>query len=564
MPDNPFSGAYNAALDPHGGPLGLIGGLIGSPTAGQAQGGATADALKELSALKESGLNNQQAMLKFFQSPAGHDYFSNAGPDGMKRLSDGLAQTTQPSPTMNNIAPGGMLTATDQYGNTKTAASNPQQFPNQVLGPQDQLVSGSGQTLAKNDAEKDTDTNEIKNYNFFSKLGNIPKEQLDRVAGLSKDPTDAQLKNQSIDQMVKLGQISQSEGDEWKSGRYSVQALPTQFGQPTGLTIVIDNATHKTTLVRPSSIQGPPNDLSKEAPSGTLPNNGAAVGVLPAAPQPAPSTTVGPDGQPVPQSRTDVGGRAGFATKESMALGQGPIARTLGQASNLAEGISPNFIIDDGAKANDRMTALNTLRSNLQSLGTIGGGNFGNASRIEGYVHNFLDEGFWTGSAYSQNQKLIRLHETAQQNIADENARIQSQDPSVSPEVKKQASEMVAGWERVIRSMPTYDQLLQNDANLRAGTAGAPTVEGAGKLLINSAGKLATKVQGEVGEVAKDVNIPQLGGGTKIEEPDFDLSKASPLQLQSVDPTKLSPANLIKMKQRLIQLKAARNAPRRP
>ena len=86
MADNPFTSSYHSILDPgqSGTIMGTIGGLMGAPTASQAAGSATGQALQELSALRDQGLSPQQSLLKFFQTPTGHDFFVNAGPNGLK------------------------------------------------------------------------------------------------------------------------------------------------------------------------------------------------------------------------------------------------------------------------------------------------------------------------------------------------------------------------------------------------------------------------------------------------------------------------------------------------
>src|SRR6185369_1280309 len=179
-------------------------------------------------------------------------------------------------------------------------------------------------------------------------------------------------------------------------------------GQDTGQVNIVDLTTNQSVLLDPTK-QGAPAEQGapQQALPGATPSTGAPVGTLPGVPVPKPRPS-GTQGNPA------------FGSKEDMALGSGPVSKVLGAATKVTEAIDPRLIIDEGAKANDRETMLGTLRSNLQSIGTIGGGLSSNKGLIEGYVKTYLDQGFFTSSPHSQVQKLIRLHEVAQKNIEDE------------------------------------------------------------------------------------------------------------------------------------------------
>lgn len=531
MADNPFAGSYNAILDPNQGGtiMGAIGGMLGAPTARQASGAATGRALQELSALKEqNGGNPQQALLKWFQTPSGQDYFTNAGPDGLKALVDGLQATQAPAPTLHNVAEGGQLYATNPgSADPRLVASNPKRYPNTTLGPQDKMFDANGQQLAENTNIKGDEPADIKSFKFFAQVNGTNAADLKRIAGLKLDPSSVDkttVASQSIDEMVTAGRVSPELGQALKAGTIKVLPVKNEFGQDTGAISVYDmsNPSAGVQLLSPQA-GSPPN--AKPAP-GTNADSGAATGVLPAA-KPAPAAPqLGPDGKPIPQKTT--AGNKAFGTKEDMALGAGPVSKVLGTATKLSEAIDPRLIIEQGAQANDRATMLGTLRSNLQSIGTIGGGLSSNKGLIEGYVKTYLDQGFFDSSPHSQVQKLIRLHEVATKNIEDETARYH--DKNLPNEVKKQAAETVAGWQRVLGSMPTYDTLIKQEKDIREGKAGAPTVSGAANAIIGAGSKALTETKKQITDV-QNAN-PGLAGAPNIDT-------MSDQELLAVDPRTL-------------------------
>lgn len=528
MADNPF----NALLDPskQGTLTGMIGGLMGNPTASQAAGGMTGRALQELAALKAGGETNQGALMKWFQTPSGQEFFTQAGPDGLKSLSDGLLSMTPPSPTMNNIAPGGMLTATTADGGTKTVASNPQQFPNQVVGPQDVQVNGKGEKLFENTNQKASEIPAaIRTFQFMtSQISNLPKKEIERLALLNLDPNSGGAKgtveSEAWDELGNKFGVDPRVVQAGKAGALHIQPVLNNAGQDTGARVIIDISNPgkpMTQLIGNPGTQQPPGSVQpvpQVAPDGTTPATGAATGVLPAA-QPKTSATTG---------------NPAFGSKKDMALGASPVSKVLGAATKISEAIDPRLIIDSGAQANDRETMLNTLRSNLQSIGTIGGGLSSNKGLMEGYVKTYLDQGFFSASPHDQVSKLIRLHETATQNIEQETQR--ANDQSLPNEVKKQAYETVAGWQRVLQSMPTYNELVAQEKAIKSGTAGAPTIGGAAKELVTSGAKALTEGKKQVGEVQKATGAE---AGPNIDTlPDKELLALDPRTLQRNDKIK--------------------------
>lgn len=545
MADNPFANSYQAILDPNQGGtiMGAIGGLMGAPTARQAQGSATGNALKELSALRDQGLPPQQALIKFLQTPGGQEFFTNAGPDGLKTLVDGLAATQPPAPTLHNLGKGGQLYAT-QPGQTeaKLVANNPETFAPTKAGPGEMLFDRNGNKLAEN-TNAPQDTAEIQNFKFYtSQISKLPKAEIERLALLKLDPGKTTAATEAIDTLVKNYGLDARTGEALKAGALSIQPILNSAGQDTGLRTIVDLTSPggpKSMLINSQSENITPGSTPSAQPvPGSTPASGAATGKLPAA-TPADVPTVN-------NSKTT--GNPSFGTKADMALGSSPVSKVLGAATKVSEAINPRLIIESGAQANDRETMLNSLRSNLQAIGTIGGGFSSNKGLIQGYVDTYLDRGFFTSSPHSQVQKLIRLNEVANQNIQEETQRYN--DSTQPNEVKKQAAETVAGWQRVLKSMPTYDQLISQEKAIREGKAGAPTVSGAVNTMIESGAKALTEGKRQAQEV--QTANPNMTGGTAIEA-------MTDQQLLQTDPRSLKREDQIKFLRRLDKMQKSRS-----
>lgn len=512
MADNPFSAGYSAALDPssrnNGTIMGFLGGVLGSPTSQQAAGSATGQALQELATLRQQGSSPQEALIKWLQTPSGQQYFTMAGPDGMKGLAEGLAATQPPAPELHNLAPGGKLFSTDK-------------------------VSGKTSQIADNPKVLETPA-DVASFQYFAQLSGLPQQEVKRLAGLKLDPNSnkSSVESNAIDDLVEKYGLPPDLGNKLKAGLIKVLPLKNSVGQDTGAVTVVDVTSGTAQMLDPNRQGMPATNTGAPAVAlpGTTPATGAPAGKLPAV---KPSAT---EGNPA------------FGSKNDMALGSGPVSKTLGLATKVTEAIDPRLIIDEGAKANDRETMLNTLRSNLQSIGTIGGGLSSNKGLIEGYVKTYLDQGFFTSSPHSQVQKLIRLHETANKNIEEETAR--ANNSTLPNEVRKNAFETIAGWERVLSSMPTYETLIEQEKAIRAGTAGAPTVSGAANTMVKAGSKAMTEGKKQIDQIE---GMPKSG---------INIDQVPETEILSIDPRSLDKANKVKLLRRLDRMKkgAAKNA----
>lgn len=549
MPDNPFANAFNPD---RGGLTGFIGGLAGVPTQQEASGSVTGAALSQLSQLKESGLNNQQALLKFFQTPEGHDFFTTAGPEGLKSLADGLNATTQPAPTQNVLAPGAALASTDQFGNSKITAQNPQQFPNQVLGPQDMLFHGQDKIAENTNVKSGDIPSDVKSFTFFSQLAKLPQAEVQRLAALKADPTKGgpdSVASSAIDELVKNYGLSPQLGEAMKAGQVKVLPLKNEVGQDTGAVSIVDltNPSGPTVQVLNPGGKGPAPTIQSgpNAPlPATSPDTGAATGTLPPAsttPTPAPSRA-----SSIPTNNPKY-----FGDKASMFLAAGPIASGLQAASGVSEMVNPKLIIPEGAQAADRQTLIDTLRSDLAAMGQLGGGIGVNKGVLEGYL-KLAPTGGLTESPHQAIQKAIRLSEHVQQEI-DAQTEVYN-NGKLPMEQRKGAQAIIQGWQRVQRDLPNPDQLIAMEKAIREGTAGAPTISGAVDTVVRAGSKAITEVKKEATKVQSDQGLGAV---------DID-SITEPKQLLAIDPTKLDRQGKIKYLRKVDQFKRGADNGGRP
>lgn len=542
--ENPFA---NALRPDKGGLPGFIGGMMGVPTTDQAQGGATGSALAAIANLRSSGKTTQQAAMEFFKTPEGQNFFANAGPDGLKNLQSALATMQPPSPTMNNVAPGGMLTSTDQNGNTSVAARNPQQFPNQVLGPQDQLRGGKGDLLAENPNVKGDVPADVRSFQYFSSLAKLPQDEIKRLAGIKADPLKGgpnSVMSEATDKLVTDFGLDPRLGEAIKAGTVKIIPLKNDLGQDTGDITVYDlsNPNAGAQLIRAKNKPATTGDAPLPPIPGTLPDNGASTGTLPPIKPDAPMKS-----SSIPESNPKY-----FGTKSSMFLASGPIAKGLSAASGITEMVDPTRIIPEGAKAADRQQLVDTLRSDLSAMGQMGEG-WVNKGVLEGYL-KLAPTGGAMESPHQAIQKAIRLSEHVQQEI-DAQAEVYA-DKTLPIEQRKKAQSIIQGWQRVQRDLPSPDELSKMEASIRAGTAGAPTISKAIGEVTDMAGKALTSGKKQLNQIQQDQGIGS-------QQPNID-AMSSPQELLKVDPRSLSRENKIKYLRKIDALRKNPNGTTQP
>lgn len=528
MPDNPFANAFNPD---RGGLTGFIGGLAGVPTQQQAAGGATANALQELSALKDQGMNNQQALLKWFQTPSGHDFFSTSGPEGLKSLTDGLAATQAPAPILQNVPQGSTLTSTDpQTGTTKTLFKNPKD-------PSDNIPA------------------DVKSFGAYAQIAGLPSAEIKRLALLKIDPSQADkstAETQAIDELVKNYGLSSDMGEKLKAGVIKVMPIRNAVGEDTGAVTMFDMSSPNPTaqVIQPGQKPVVSNGAPAAGPSaaGTTPETGAATGVLPPSNGPASNGASPTGGATPPMKASDIAksNPKYFGSKADMFLASGVIPSALAGASNLGEQINPGMVVPEGAKAADRQDMIDTLRSDLASMGQLGGGIGVNKGVLEGYL-KLAPTGSPGESPHQAVQKAVRLSEHIQGEVDADQQIIDN--PRATNEDKKAASARIQGWNRVQRDLPSPEELSKIEESIRNGTAGAPTAAGAIGTIMDAAGKGLTEVKKQAGQV-------QTKAQGDPNEPDFTSMSAS--DLTKVDPRSLSRPGKINYLRRIDALKSGK------
>lgn len=501
MADNPFNALLNP--DKQGTITGFIGGVMGNPTASQAAGAATGAALKELSTLRDQGLSPQQSLLKFLQSPSGQDYFVNAGPEGLKQLTDSLAATTPPAPQLHNVAPGGRLMSTDP-------------------------TTGSVTELGNNP------TTEQQNFSAFASLAKLPPAKIREFAAGQIDPVkNPSEKKQAVENLVTNYGLDPKVGQGILAGTLQVIPVRDQYGYATGDVSIVDIGNGTNVLIKPgqASPSAAPAASSSTAPAGTAgttPATGAGTGIIP--PVNAPSGTTDPTQN-----------KKYFGSKADMVLGGGIVPNILSVTSKATEQLDSGLVIPEGAKAQDREAMLKLARNAILGMADTGLGS--NKAVVNSYA-DLVPSGAASESPHSNVQRFIRLHQNIDGEIAAEEAASVNQSLPQSERVA--SAKRAQAWKKVLRTLPTMDELdVMNNAilngtsdamNVRTGTKAA--VEGVTKAL-GSAKKQAAGVQEDISPTGE-----------------MDFSTATPEQLRSVDPRKLNTQQLLKLKARIEQLKA--------
>lgn len=516
MADNPFNALLNP--DKQGTITGFLGGVMGNPTASQAAGGATGDALKELSTLRAQGQNPQQALITFLQSPSGQDYFVNAGPDGLKQLTDGLQATVPPAPVLTNAPAGSSTYATD---------------------PSTGKVTLQGQQP----------TTEVQNFSTFSQIAKLPAAKIKELAELHADPTAKNKESDAkvaVDNLIKNYNLDPATGAGILAGTIKVLPIKDQYNADTGRVSVVDITRNTINEISPGKSNitppGAPAATSPEAPAagapvGATPASGAATGIIPAA-KSEPGAVQGP-GTFDPTENPKY-----FGNKSSMFLGAGIVPNVLGAASKLGEQISPELILPEGAVANDRQTLIAHTRNALLSLSDNGG--FGINKSVINTFKDLLPSDSASSSPHDAIQKGIRLLQGIQSEAAAEDANTTRSDLPQSERVA--AAKRAEGWRRVERTLPTMEEMSKMEQSIRNGTAGAQNVEQGVRSLIDQGKKVFSsgkkQADGVQSSVANELSV----------EKSFD--NMQPAELLKIDPRTLNVQQIIALRNRIQTLRS--------
>lgn len=526
MADNPFAalisgdGGYSAMLDPNkqGTITGFLGGLMGRPTASQAAGDATGRALQSLAQLRQQGATPQQALLQFLQTDEGKDYFTNAGKDGIKNLTDALTASTPPAPEKVTLAPG-----TNLYNRDPTSGA---------------LTLMASQPTA-----------EMQNFNNYASLAQLPPQRIRELAELQLDKTKAPSeKKQAIQNLIDNYGLDPRLGAAMLADQVKLLPVKDQFGQDTGNSTVVDLTNNTSTMLTPGNRvnAGPDSDVVVNRPVvetrngqpvtppsavpaakvGTTPETGAKTGIIPAA-------KVEPD--PTKDSKY-------FGDKASMVLGGGLVPNILGAASKAGEQIDSSLILPEGAKANDRDTMLKISKNAILSMADTGFG--ANKVQVQSYA-DLVPSGGITESPHDNVQKFIRLHQYIDQEIASEEAA--SVDRSLPTQERAASAKRANGWKKVLRTIPTMEELDRMNKAIINGTAGAPNVRTGMKAL-------GEQVR-QVGKSAKD----QAAGVQEDLTQQGNIAAMSLEQLLALNPRELNAQQRQQLARRIQQLKGGAN-----
>jgi hypothetical protein len=542
--NNPFSGlfgsggGYNPMFDPKasGGTLtGFIGGLMGAPTQDQAQGSAVGKAVQSISELRAQGKTPQEAALTYFQTPEGQDFFAHSGPTGMKQLVDSLSATIS-TPTITTLAPGATAVQTDQSGKQIGQFNNPQTFAPTVLKPGEQAIDRTGKTIATSDQPL-PDTDAVRTFKSLTSIAKLPDAEIKKLAISTLDPTKQSVDSQAIDRLVTDYGLDVQTGEKLKAGVLKITPLTNEYGQQTGDSVLVDLSNPNSplsTIIKPNRSATQPGVASKPLP-GSTPETGAPAGVLPAAP-------AGGAAAPLANPTKASDNKTYFGSKADMFLGSGVVPNALGTMSNISEQLNPGAVIPEGARSNDRQNLINTLRNSIAAMGAMGEGLNVNKATLDSYM-KLAPTGKANETPHEGVQKAIRLHENVTQEIEAEEAK--ARDSGLPSETRKAAVKVAEGWKKVLRALPTMNELTKMEEDIREGRAGAPTLVEGGKAALEAGKKMLTETKKQAKEAGVDIDKPAAIDIDKINDPQ---------ELLAIDPFKLDKPNKIKLLRKLDQM----------
>lgn len=539
MADNPFSALLNP--DKQGTITGFLGGVLGYPTASQAGGAATGDALKELTALRSQGQSPQQALINFLQTPKGVEYFTQAGPDGLKSLTDGLAATVPPTPTVHNVPVGGQLWQTDpNTQKTTMIGNNPKVEPNVVMKPGESMFTPGGAPIEGANVPMQ-DTEAVRTFQTFAAIAKLPQLEIRRLAALNADPTkDPTEKGAALDKLVADYGLDPQTALKLKAGTIQIVPQKDGYGNTTGDVTLID-------LSNPQSAQSitikPGQSINSPAP-GVKPVDGAPQSSVAPAAAPGVTPAQGAGTGVLPPTKIDpTQNKQYFGSKSDMFLGAGLVPHVVGAASKIGETISPELISPEGAKANDRQTQLAHLTNTLLSLGEAGSGFGINKSIIQSFKDLIPDANSLTETPHAAVQKGIRLLQRVQGEIAAEESASSNQ---ALPQSERVASAKRAeGWRRVERELPTMQEMDNMEKAIRNGTAGALNVESGVKAVVEQGKKGVASGKKQVNGISDTVN------GETGADPYVNMSEA---EISAINPRTLDKSSLVKYRNRIRSL----------
>lgn len=504
------------APDSSGSLFGTIGRAFGVQSGAERSGQASGEALKGLADLQAQGMTPQQAIVKYMQSPAGIDAFTN-NPGLMDQLTRFGAATTPPPAQITTAGPGQGVFSTDRNTNQTTNVGNVPSLPQtHVVGPGSAVSTTNAQGQTNMTAP--VPTQDTQQFKEMASLANLPDDALQEIARvkalpISQQPTEQARAIQTLQSKYGLDPVL---GQKFLAGALKVTPMYNFDGQHIG------NAVQD--VLNGITVQGGGN-IRLNQPGSRTDATKPTVQITPQA--------VNPDGTVKPDKV--------FDDKNTMFLGTGisPIlaqylGNTLGQVSSTLVPESSQRASGQRDYIQQLHTALISLRDNSSGLGIP-------IKAIDSVTN--LAPGFGplvdNLTSVQNGRRLLGLVQNEIQ--AAENATI---DPNVAQSERINASKRIESWRRVERAMPTMDNMQKLEEALKTGTAGQLTPSSIYK-------DVKTGVQGAVKQGQKEVDT---ASGTETTKGAPSIQTMKPSELLALDPAKLTSDQRAMLRSRIDQL----------
>ena len=439
---NPFTRLFEpAGIQSQAGvfdPFGFVGRLAGLPSTQERLGGLQGTVAKELSdEVTSNGGNPQQAIMKVIQGTNGQALFSSGDPNAMKVFSDFVKTVQPPPPTQVHTAPGANTEVLDPYNPSKVVrsisqpsleAQNPNRWSMGSVSPGSTGVPVNART------------------------GETGKP-------IAVPPADVQ----SFLTMAEKGQLA-----------------PERFKQ------LAEGYIAKDMIVMHEARGGPDNEVlgwfvydksQPNAPPKYMPSMNAP------APAPVPGSKVSGDGSPKPGAEPQpqvAGGAPGTTPGPRMvgAVGAGPTgmfsATGLGAAiqqsvSGTVERVSPKASTPESRQMDRNVADAKVFYQSAQSLvdsKTQLGVPKALLAAIEPLV---LDPGWFSAPETKKLADVITLRKQLENEYAADYAVWKGSPRDYSKTARHEAEQRVTAYSRVLKTIPTGDEMEQRLAEFTEG-----------------------------------------------------------------------------------------------
>lgn len=485
--NNPFATLLNPDTAQPGTLTGFLARTFGGPSPSATAAG---DAVQSIAEDIQRGTPPQKAVVNYFSTPQGAQAFV-ANPNIMAQIEATIKNITPPTPTAVTTGPGSQTNLIGPGGVNQGTFTQPT-TENQNFREQGRVVNTPASTkttvLGPGGEVKQEITNppaDVQTFQEMAKIAKMPPEELQKFA----------------------------ESNLLVNGRYKIAPIHNAFGDAVGVS-VLDTLTGK--IMTPDSSGVGPQQPSTNVPGvSTVPNDMRSS-----------------DGS-VDVSKL-VAGKAG------MFIGSGFWPQVLGGLNSaMGSFIHPSLGNDAGRIANQQRANLEDFKTAV----TLFPETVGRTNKVIDQVRKNLDFGSFTDPLDAVRYAL-NVHDDIQQSIsAAENTIKDMNQPKA---VRVQAAKEIAGYQRILRSLPSRGEMVELDkaivANKIPGLGAKAAIEsatGSGKTVIESGKNIVT---------GKDPTAPTAPKG------EVDFMKMSPAELAQVDPKTLNHQQRLQLQQRLKQI----------